>query len=107
MSDHVPHHISVSHFADYTTGHFQRVQVLLSDRFLGFFLTPEEGSWNFNDMATRYNQDLRYNFKLENPREFYHESHRPRHFLMFQSIESHAVDIKEDDVSADREDHFA
>ena len=28
--------------------HYEKVQMLLSDRFLGFFMTPDEGGWNLN-----------------------------------------------------------
>lgn len=31
--------------------HYEKVQMLLSDRFLGFFMVPEESSWNFNFMG--------------------------------------------------------
>jgi pre-mRNA-processing factor 8 len=45
----------------------------------------------------------RYELALSNPKEFYHEVHRPSHFMNFASIEEGA------DVmgGADREDLFA
>ena len=43
----------------------------------------------------------RYGLKLENPKEFYHEVHRPGHFLKFESLEGNSVG-----EGADREDHF-
>jgi len=39
--------------------------------------------------------------KLANPRDFYHQCHRPAHFLNFASIEDTVAE------STDREDHFA
>ena len=43
---------------------------------------------------------MRYELQLSNPKEFYHEVHRPSHFLNFASIE----DVEQ---AADREDLFA
>ena len=43
---------------------------------------------------------MRYELQLANPKEFYHEVHRPSHFLNFSNIE-------EVEQSADREDLFA
>jgi len=31
---------------------------------------------------------MKYGVKLENPKEFYHESHRPGHFLRFATLEA-------------------
>jgi len=35
----------------YMPSHYERVQMLLSDRFLGFFMVPGQGSWNYNFMG--------------------------------------------------------
>ena len=35
----------------YLPSHYEKVQMLLSDRFLGFFMVPAQGSWNFNFMG--------------------------------------------------------
>jgi len=43
---------------------------------------------------------MKYELQLSNPKEFYHEVHRPSHFLNFSSIE----DVEQ---AADREDLFA
>lgn len=32
----------------YLPSHYEKVQMLLSDRFLGFFMVPSQGSWNYN-----------------------------------------------------------
>ena len=31
----------------YSPGHYEKVQMLLSDRFMGWFMTPDAGSWNY------------------------------------------------------------
>ena len=43
----------------------------------------------------------RYGLTLQNPKEFYHEIHRPGHFLKFEALEGQERD------GADREDMFA
>jgi len=35
----------------YLPSHYEKVQMLLSDRFLGFFMSPAQGSWNYNFMG--------------------------------------------------------
>ena len=43
----------------------------------------------------------RYEVKLANPRDFYHQIHRPSHFLNFSSLDEAAVE------GVDRDDHYA
>ena len=33
---------------DYNQNFFEKVQMILSDKFLGFFMVPEGGIWNYN-----------------------------------------------------------
>merc|ERR1711972_640813 len=86
----------------YLPSHYEKVQMLLSDRFLGFFMVPTQGSWNYNFMGVRHDPNMRYELALSNPKEFYHEVHRPSHFMNFASIEEGG-----DPVGADREDMFS
>lgn len=44
----------------YLPSHYERVQMLLSDRFLGFFMVPSQGSWNYNFMGNLYIGFIRY-----------------------------------------------
>jgi pre-mRNA-processing factor 8 len=71
----------------YGPSHFEKVQMLLSDRFLGFFMVPEEGSWNYNFTGANHRTTMRYSLKIDQPKEFYHEVHRPEHFLKFTDLE--------------------
>jgi pre-mRNA-processing factor 8 len=57
--------------------------MLLSDRFRGFFLTPSGMPWNFNFQGVRHNASISPEYALANPLEFYHETHRPMHYLTF------------------------
>jgi len=84
----------------YLPSHYEKVQMLLSDRFLGFFMVPVQGSWNYNFMGVRHSASMAYELQLSNPKEFYHEVHRPSHFLNFSNIE-------EVEQVADREDVFS
>ena len=85
----------------YLPSHYEKVQMLLSDRFLGFFMVPDSGSWNFNFMGVKHDPNRKYDLMLANPKEFYHEVHRASHFLNFASIENAEHYI------ADREDVLA
>jgi pre-mRNA-processing factor 8 len=85
--------------AGYKPTHYEKVQMLLSDRFMGFYMVPDVGSWNYNFQGVRFNQRMAYGVKLANPYPFYHEAHRPNHFLDFSTLE-------EVQPEADREDPF-
>lgn len=50
-----------------------QVQMLLSDKFLGFFMVPSAGSWNYNFIGARHDVNMKYELQLANPKEFYHE----------------------------------
>ena len=78
-----------------------KVQMLLSDRFLGQFMVPDDDIWNFNFMGVRHNVNMDYGVKLGLPKEFYHELHRPVHFLTFTAMDD--TDVKE----VDMDDNFA
>jgi len=88
-------------YAGYSPTFYKKVQMLLSDRFLGFYMVPDAGPWNYNFMGMKHSVNMTYGLKLENPKEFYHEVHRPGHFLKFESLEGQNVG-----EGADREDHF-
>ena len=52
-------------------------------------------------VGVRHDPNMKYDLKLSNPKEFYHEIHRPAHFLNFSSLEDG------DSVGADKENLFA
>jgi len=85
----------------FTPAFYEKVQMLLSDRFLGFYMVPDEGSWNYNFMGVKHTSSMKYGLKLANPHEFYHEYHRPAHFLNFSQMEESVGDGE-----ADRDDLF-
>mmetsp|Transcript_709 Transcript_709/g.1176 ORF Transcript_709/g.1176 Transcript_709/m.1176 type:complete len:2363 (+) Transcript_709:30-7118(+) len=71
----------------YAPTHYERVQMLLSDRFLGFFMVPDDEIWNYNFMGVKHSLGMDYQLRLGVPREFYHETHRPSHFLTFTNMD--------------------
>ena len=88
--------------------------MILSDKFLGFFMVPEGGVWNYNFNGQNFSVNMQYGLKLDNPKDFYHESHRTIHFLDFAtSTEEKAANEKGDATNAagdahapDRDDFF-
>jgi len=74
--------------------------MLLSDRFLGFFMVPDAGSWNYNFMGVKHTANMKYGIKLDNPKPFYDEAHRPVHFQQFTASADVEVDAESEDVFA-------
>uniref|UniRef100_A0ACD5XCT8 Uncharacterized protein n=1 Tax=Avena sativa TaxID=4498 RepID=A0ACD5XCT8_AVESA len=85
----------------YLPTHYEKVQMLLSDRFLGFYMVPDNAPWNYNFMGVKHDPLMKYSMKLGTPRDFYHEDHRPTHFLEFSNIDEGEV------AEGDREDTFS
>ncbi|TPX47926.1 hypothetical protein SeLEV6574_g02344 [Synchytrium endobioticum] len=72
----------------YSPSHYEKVQLLLTDRIFGFYMVPEgDGIWNYNFMGAKHSANMKYLLTLDTPKEFYHESHRPSHFLNFSALE--------------------
>ena len=91
----------------FSPGHYEKVQMLLSDRFLGYYMVPDGGSWNYNFQGVKHSPGMQYALRLANPKEFYHESHRPTHFLEFSGADGNAADGGDGDaLEADRDDVF-
>ncbi|RUS28601.1 PRP8 domain IV core-domain-containing protein, partial [Jimgerdemannia flammicorona] len=84
----------------YVPTHAEKVQILLSDRFMGFFMVPESDVWNYSFMGPSHSPEMKYHLKLDVPKEFYHEIHRPSHFLNFSTMEDASVEADLEDVFA-------
>ena len=68
----------------YSSALYEKCQMLLTDRFLGFFMVPSDnGIWNFNFMGAKMRPEMRYAVTIDTPKEFYHEQHRSNHFMNF------------------------
>ena len=61
---------------------------------------PQDGSWNYNFFGVKHQANMAFDMALGLPKPYYHEVHRPAHFLSFAGIEA------DEDAGADVEDHF-
>lgn len=86
----------------YSPSHYENVQMLLSNRFSGFFMVPEDDRWNYSFQGVQHSATMKYRLKLANPKGFYEELHRPNHFLNFTRDADAAAD-----EAADLQDVFA
>ncbi len=84
----------------FSTAMGERRQLLLSDKFRGFFLVPDTGKWNFSFMGSAFGglEKKPIHVKLDTPMPFYCDQHRPIHFSSFNELE---------DIWVDRQDNFA
>ncbi|MCJ1327412.1 pre-mRNA-splicing factor 8 [Thelotrema lepadinum] len=84
----------------FSTSYGEKTQLLLSDRFKGFYVVPETGMWNYGfDGAKFSNVEKKPLFmKVDSPAMYYDDMHRPQHFQNFAELE---------DIWADRADNFA
>ncbi|KAK7402627.1 pre-mRNA-splicing factor 8 [Neonectria punicea] len=78
----------------------EKRKLLLSPRFRGFFLVPDDGRWNYSFMGTVFAgmEKKSVHVKLDTPLPFYSDEHRPVHFHSFAELE---------DIWVDRSDNFA
>jgi pre-mRNA-processing factor 8 len=99
----------------YLPSYYEKVQMLLSDRFLGYFMVPEpDGVWNYHFMGAKHRTEMKYTLQLDTPKSFFDECHRPSHFLNFSGLESDGftnvgsgVNTAEMNQEVDIEDEFA
>jgi|SRR6218665_595909 len=54
----------------------------------------------WHSIGVLHDPNMKYELQLANPKEFYHEIHRPAHFNTFRSLDEGEA------VGADREDFF-
>ncbi|KAM0300430.1 hypothetical protein HYE67_010373 [Fusarium culmorum] len=78
----------------------EKRKLLLSPRFRGFFLVPDDGRWNYSFMGNAFDglQKKPVHVKLDTPLPFYSDQHRAVHFDSFAELE---------DIWVDRTDNFA
>lgn len=90
----------------YENTFYERIQVLLSDKFMGYFLIPDHGmNWNFYFQGIYHSPTMRYSLITGPPKEFYHESHRPLHFMHFVRVEESGGYHKHDSRTEEKVDH--
>ncbi|CAJ2506389.1 Uu.00g005190.m01.CDS01 [Anthostomella pinea] len=84
----------------FTTSMGIKRKLLLSPRYRGYFLVPENGKWNYSFMGSSFAgmEKKPVHVKLDTPMPFYSDQHRPLHFQNFAELE---------DIGVDRNDNFA
>ncbi|TVY29901.1 Pre-mRNA-processing-splicing factor [Lachnellula hyalina] len=84
----------------FSTSMGEKCQLLLSDKIRGYFLVPENNSWNYSFMGSTFGgiEKKPVHVKIDTPLPFYNDQHRPLHFQNFAQLE---------DLWADRDDNFA
>lgn len=83
---------SASNPQGYLQSHYEKVQMLLSDKFRGFFMVPDDGLWNFNFVGMADRENSKYGMDIGNPLDFYAEAHRKDHFFKFAELEETATE---------------
>ena len=58
---------NTSNYQNYSPVYYEKVQMLLSDFFMGYFMVPDTGSWNYNFMGVKHSPNMKYGVKLDNP----------------------------------------
>jgi len=91
-------------YQGFLPSYYDKVQMLLSDRFLGFFMVPDSGSWNYNFLGVKFHPTMKYSAILDNPKEFFHEVHRPSHFFSWVASEGSKDKEKEKEEEKEKED---
>ncbi|KAI9147967.1 pre-mRNA-splicing factor spp42 [Paramyrothecium foliicola] len=78
----------------FTTTMGEKRKLLLSPRFRGFFLVPDDGRWNYSFMGSAFAgmEKKSVHVKLDTPLPFYSDQHRPVHFHSFAELEDIWVD---------------
>ena len=89
--------------AGYLNNFYEKVQVLLSDRFFGFFMVPDNHMWNYNFVGLGLVPTMKYSVILSNPKDFYNEVHRASHFIKFIKTHDEETEVLE---NIDKEDFF-
>jgi pre-mRNA-processing factor 8 len=84
----------------FSTSMGEKCQLLLSDKIRGYFLVPENNTWNYSFMGSSFGsiEKKPVHVKIDTPLPFYSDQHRPLHFQNFAEME---------DLWLDREDVFA
>ncbi|CAK9437442.1 uncharacterized protein LODBEIA_P18200 [Lodderomyces beijingensis] len=75
-------------------------QLILSDKIVGTYMTPEDDIWNYFFMGAIFNRNDLYSMKVDIPLPFYDVVHRPIHFTNFSNL------IAEREEEAVQEDVF-
>lgn len=84
---------------DFSTDFGEKCQLLLSTKFMGAFMVPEDDVWNYSFMGSTFSsiEKKPIRVKVDEPAKFYEDEQRPLHFQNFTELE---------DIWVDRNDNF-
>jgi pre-mRNA-processing factor 8 len=101
----------------FSTSMGEKCQLLLSDKIRGYFLVPENNSWNYSFMGSAFGgiEKKPVHVKIDTPLPFYSDQHRPLHFQNFAEVSAESSGsqpertnvLQLEDIWADRDDNFA
>ena len=101
----------------FSTNMGEKCQLLLSDKIRGYFLVPENNSWNYSFMGSAFGgiEKKPVHVKIDTPLPFYSDQHRPLHFQNFAEVSAQSSGsqpertnvLQLEDIWADRDDNFA
>lgn len=72
-------------------------QLITTESIKGYFYTPQDDVWNFVFLGSLWNPRARCYMKVGFPLNFYHDLHRPVHFLAFSGLETNEEDEYENE----------
>jgi pre-mRNA-processing factor 8 len=72
----------------FSTNMGEKCQLLLSDKIRGYFLVPENNSWNYSFTGSAFGgiEKKPVHVKIDTPLPFYSDQHRPLHFQNFAEV---------------------
>merc|ERR1712093_681262 len=72
----------------FSTSMGEKCQLLLSDKIRGYFLVPENNTWNYSFMGSAFGgiEKKPVHVKIDTPLPFYSGQHRPLHFQNFAEL---------------------
>lgn len=76
---------------------YEKVQLWVSQKFMGFFMVPDSGIWNYNFIGLSLKPNSPPSYTLGCPKGFYAEEHRPSHFLTFNKQDEEGLEGVNDD----------
>ena len=69
----------------YNENCYEKVQLILSDNYMGYFLIPDNEVWNYNFIGVEPVNNMNYGLTVGVPKDFYNEIHRPNHFFNLET----------------------
>lgn len=83
--------------AGFSPSFSEKKQLIMSDRIVGTFLVPDDKIWNYAFIGPVWDPNGLFDLVVDLPLPFYHESHRPLHFSLFNEIEGNELEATQED----------